>query len=301
MQRKMAAILAINLTACHPLEDRASAALKDRLTDPLSLQLREVRRSETNNGAVCGEFNSKNRMGGYVGFKPFTVGPDDRLVMVEDDASLDDLSTFIEGCGTIEQRAGLVLMRAGTKATPPIGASAPLSAITPPPDHPNGQLPFQLASAGRVELLQCHMDECSWWQLQSVKPVRTGGDSVLVRVVARRGSSTHDSNKDPEYPATYDPSVPIKWNSEMSVSYVLCSLPHPSLASAVDGKWYVDRLTVISPAGFQRASVQEYVNVCHKKSPGTWNDDTLKNLGYAEVEGNQSTVSTEAAAVAMMR
>jgi hypothetical protein len=57
----------------------------DKLTDPTSAQVRKLARS-TKNGIVCGEVNAKNRLGGYVGFVPFTAGvalPRAMIVMPE--------------------------------------------------------------------------------------------------------------------------------------------------------------------------------------------------------------------------
>jgi hypothetical protein len=57
----------------------------DRFADPLSAQFRKLARS-TKKGIVCGEVNAKNRLGGYVGFVPFTAGvalPRAMIVMPE--------------------------------------------------------------------------------------------------------------------------------------------------------------------------------------------------------------------------
>lgn len=49
----------------------AQRLVRDNLTDPSSARFRNVQQKP--NGAVCGEVNAKNRMGGYVGFAPFAV------------------------------------------------------------------------------------------------------------------------------------------------------------------------------------------------------------------------------------
>lgn len=63
----------LNLPGARPMTiDGARWAIEERLTDPESARyksLTQVRRT----GAVCGRVNSKNRMGGYDGFKYFTV------------------------------------------------------------------------------------------------------------------------------------------------------------------------------------------------------------------------------------
>lgn len=50
-------------------EAEAKKAVAASLTDPASVQFQEVK--SYNQNVVCGEYNAKNRMGGYVGFKPF--------------------------------------------------------------------------------------------------------------------------------------------------------------------------------------------------------------------------------------
>lgn len=46
--------------------------LANKLTDPVSAQVRKLRKSTIHAGGICGEVNAKNRLGGYVGFLPFT-------------------------------------------------------------------------------------------------------------------------------------------------------------------------------------------------------------------------------------
>jgi hypothetical protein len=53
--------------------------LERNLIDPESVRYRNVRLNQAKN-AVCGEFNSKNRMGGYSGFSRFVVAGDGRVV-----------------------------------------------------------------------------------------------------------------------------------------------------------------------------------------------------------------------------
>lgn len=55
--------------------DAAKAAIERQLVDPSSVQYRDVK--AFSEGVVCGSMNSKNRMGGYVGFKPFIYNGDD--------------------------------------------------------------------------------------------------------------------------------------------------------------------------------------------------------------------------------
>lgn len=43
----------------------------DEFADPIAVQIRKLHVSTTHPDSICGEVNAKNKMGGYVGFKPF--------------------------------------------------------------------------------------------------------------------------------------------------------------------------------------------------------------------------------------
>ncbi len=60
--------------------DRSAAnqivsAVADHFADPVATQIRRLRPSEKYEGTICGEVNTKNQYGGYVGFKPFRYLP----------------------------------------------------------------------------------------------------------------------------------------------------------------------------------------------------------------------------------
>lgn len=59
----------ILLSGCG-VEGEAKSALKELLNDPGSAQFFDLKRDATGKN-VCGFFNAKNRMGGYVGRTPF--------------------------------------------------------------------------------------------------------------------------------------------------------------------------------------------------------------------------------------
>ncbi|MFW2039290.1 hypothetical protein ACG92Y_12385 [Acinetobacter ursingii] len=58
----------------------AETKVREKLLDPDSAKFR-------NQNGNCGEVNSKNRMGGYVGFSRYIYFPDDGTVAIESDAS----------------------------------------------------------------------------------------------------------------------------------------------------------------------------------------------------------------------
>lgn len=63
----------------------AEKAVRSAATDPASVQFREVQVVQLDTAAgsariVCGEYNAKNRLGGYTGFEPFAWHPDGKLL-----------------------------------------------------------------------------------------------------------------------------------------------------------------------------------------------------------------------------
>ncbi|MBZ9600757.1 hypothetical protein [Phyllobacterium chamaecytisi] len=56
-------------------------AVSDAFTDPVSTQFRRLVKKP--DGALCGQVNTKNTQGGYVGFKPFKFIPDRQKVYLE--------------------------------------------------------------------------------------------------------------------------------------------------------------------------------------------------------------------------
>ncbi|MGH8037303.1 MAG: hypothetical protein ACREPD_06140 [Stenotrophomonas sp.] len=85
-----ATVVAFALAGCasqakSDLVASAEKAVRHVATDPGSVQFREVRVVQLESAAgkapiVCGEFNAKNRLGGYTGFEPFAWHPDGKLL-----------------------------------------------------------------------------------------------------------------------------------------------------------------------------------------------------------------------------
>lgn len=74
------------LSGCQEYDPRFFAAtqnVKNLLLDPKSAEFRNLRVSHSD--YVCGEVNSKNRMGGYVGFVRFYAKSEE--VVIEDETS----------------------------------------------------------------------------------------------------------------------------------------------------------------------------------------------------------------------
>lgn len=82
----IASVMILALTGCERLpwtdEAKAAEAVRQRLSDPASAQFRNLRRGKTA-GTICGEVNSKNRLGGYVGFLPFVASETEVIIARE--------------------------------------------------------------------------------------------------------------------------------------------------------------------------------------------------------------------------
>jgi hypothetical protein len=62
------AMVVVNLTACG--DSNVKTEIKSLLIDPSSAQFKSI--TVFKNGNYCGEVNSKNKMGGYAGYKAFS-------------------------------------------------------------------------------------------------------------------------------------------------------------------------------------------------------------------------------------
>jgi hypothetical protein len=66
---------------------KARKSILSELKDPGSAQFRDVRKgTDEDRARICGQVNSKNGYGGYVGFQKFVYFPDsDESVILDDD------------------------------------------------------------------------------------------------------------------------------------------------------------------------------------------------------------------------
>lgn len=71
----------------------AKKAVEDKLKDPESAQFKEITKTNTpDQPLICGKYNAKNAMGGYVGFRTFMYFKG-RIYMSDDELSSIELST----------------------------------------------------------------------------------------------------------------------------------------------------------------------------------------------------------------
>lgn len=143
---------------------------------------------------------------------------------------------------------------------------------------------------GPVVKLECRQDECTWQQRKSATAVRRIGDALLVRFTGRIGNSVHRFEED--HPAKWSPVLRTEWKSE--TAYFLCSQTRPSALARIgrDPPYRLDVIQIYGPPGFQNITANEYMLLCHGLAPGMWNADTLKRLGYRDVDYKQSDYAT---------
>lgn len=87
------------------LEAKSSKAMEAYLFDPYSVRFRSLRAGR--GGAVCGQYNAKNRLGAYVGFRDFVIGKDGKTVYasrnsdgVETELYTSFADAYVNACAT---------------------------------------------------------------------------------------------------------------------------------------------------------------------------------------------------------
>lgn len=80
-------------------EAQARKTVAPLLHDPSSAQFRNLR---AKNGFLCGEVNGKNRLGAYVGFRPFASIPEhgpSSVTIANDGESIAEMTAFCDTDG----------------------------------------------------------------------------------------------------------------------------------------------------------------------------------------------------------
>ena len=88
----------------------------NHLTDPESAQFRKLKLLSGDKG-LCGELNAKNKFGGYVGFRAFAVGSNEKAVILksmsldiakEDDSKMKELAVALKINGSRSEAESLI-------------------------------------------------------------------------------------------------------------------------------------------------------------------------------------------------
>jgi len=151
--------------------------------------------------------------------------------------------------------------------------------------------PAPAPAAPGVIMLRCHMMECGWYRPLTSNAVRQGEGWSLLRVTARHGISVHRPGRrgGSHYPARYRRGLPIRWDAQPRVGWVLCSPNTPvSIFRSEDGTWIAHKLNLFDLPGFAESSAYIYLDACHGLGRDALEDQPrLRELGYSDSEPSQ--------------
>jgi len=152
-------------------------------------------------------------------------------------------------------------------APPLVALLAALLAATPAVARPG---------PGQVILSGCRQGECSWLRVLRVENAGRVPQGALIRMGARRGTSTHlDGNLPVGARGTR-----IEWEPGEGGSYAFCSVRRPAFAFARAGeRLLVHFLDLFDLGGYQEASGRLYMRLCHGRGDVP-RAAVLRRLGY---------------------
>ena len=127
--------------------------------------------------------------------------------------------------------------------------------------------------------LRCNMGACSWANIQTIKRLGNNqGTDELHEISYIYGSSNHV--KEPNYPVSYSPNLPIKWEKSLSKIMVYCSPIKPAVFGS---KSSIETFEFPIWFGYEISAIKFYMYTCHDRI-FSGNNEIFKNLGYSEVQ-----------------
>ena len=130
--------------------------------------------------------------------------------------------------------------------------------------------------------LRCHMDSCSWANIQNMYKLDNGNDgAVLYEVSYIYGNSSHED--EPSYPGTYSPNLPIEWKKSLSKVMIYCS---PTKPAVFDSKSIIETFEFPIWFGYEISAINFYIYTCHNRI-FTGNNEIFNDLGYNKIQRNQ--------------
>ena len=154
---------------------------------------------------------------------------------------------------------------------------------------------FARPRPGQIIATSCRQGECSWLRVLSVEPGAAGPGGRLIRMTARRGSSTHADGNFPVGPR----GARIVWEETDEVGYAFCSTRRPAFGFAPQGEGLIVHfLDLYELAGYQEASARLYMRLCHSRGDVP-RAATLRRMGYRP--GTRNEQIENAAPEAMIR
>lgn len=102
----MAMLACVGLASCGPSPtEKAKELASYDLFDPTSAQFRGL--NEVGKNCVSGEINAKNKMGAYIGFRPFLVDVETRHVAIAGDGEDLDATLANARLGLLKDQCGI--------------------------------------------------------------------------------------------------------------------------------------------------------------------------------------------------
>jgi|TARA_B110000908_G_scaffold169274_1_gene226064 hypothetical protein len=126
--------------------------------------------------------------------------------------------------------------------------------------------------------LRCHMDSCSWANIQIINKLDNGEDgSELYEVSSIYGSSFHKD--DLSYPDSYSSEINVNWEKNIEKVMIYCSLKNPTVFG---GNLLIQTFEFPNVYGYEMSALDLYMHTCHGiKYLG--NDEIFTDLGYNKI------------------
>ena len=130
--------------------------------------------------------------------------------------------------------------------------------------------------------LRCHMDSCSWANIQTINKLEHGKDGgELNEITYFYGSSFHKD--DLTYPDSYSDKFDIDWDKDIAKIMVYCSNKRP----AVFGKnALIQTFEFPLVYGFEMSALDIYMHTCHD-TKYLGNNEIFTDLGYVKIQRKQ--------------
>ncbi|HEY0113863.1 MAG TPA: hypothetical protein VGB59_12050 [Allosphingosinicella sp.] len=122
----------------------------------------------------------------------------------------------------------------------------------------------------------CRQGQCRWLRVQSSESADPIEQGQLRKVVVRSGTSHHPDDNVPREP----PRKGIEWEDRDQTYYAFCSIHRPAFAFPDEsGGYVVHFLDLYDLAGYQSASADTYMRICHALDEVP-EPEILRTIGY---------------------
>jgi len=162
---------------------------------------------------------------------------------------------------------------------------AALAILVVPPAAAQSPLP---RLQGQILTPYCRQSECAWTQVIGIARMTRVRQGELRRVIVRRGSSIHRDGRFPDRAA----QVRIRWERGTRANYVFCSTRRPTYAFSEASGLIVHYLDLFDLAGYQQASADLYMRLCHGRS---YSVRAARALGYRPGTRNEQVENVRVA------